>query len=213
MSNKITITEALSELKLLQKRIDKKIDSTLTPNNTIIDYKIGNSETGIRGFRNLETMTKDSKSFMDSITDLLKNRNILKSRIAQSNAITEVKIGKRTLTIVEAIEYKNSILYEKELVSNLRTVYDGVLRSYKAEAFKANNTVESLLNSKMSSDSNKEVNSKNLANDLLSIYEPKLMDPLDIKNIIEEFENKIEEFENNVDIVLNISNATTFIDF
>jgi hypothetical protein len=176
-----------------------------------MDYKVG-SEKGQYTLLNEDELKKQAESTLDSITNIIKNRRALKAKIALSNAVTEVTIAEQVMTIVECIEYKNSIQQDKELLSSLERIYSSVQNGYQEELEDAREKITELLNAKLSSDSNKNSNSEVLAKELQRIYNPALMDPINLGKYIENLRESIERFETDVDVVLSISNAHTFIE-
>jgi len=137
-TREITLTEALAELKLLNKKIEKKLFEMDMTNN-LVDYVIGSNKTLELSGEDPETFSREAQSSLDSLSQLIENRNTLKSVIAKTNAITEVTINGKVYTIVEAIERKNNIKLEKKLLGILegqyRNTYDRVQQlNTKAEA-------------------------------------------------------------------------------
>lgn len=208
----ITITEALSTLKLLDKKVTKKLQELQKSNNYPIDFKIGNSTKGEYTLLTSEELQKKAQGSLDSVTNIIKNRRTLKAKIALSNAITEVTIADTKMSIVECIEYKNSIQQDKDLLRILEGIYSTIQGNFQEESEEAREKITELLNAKLSSDSNKNSNSEVLAKELASIYNPTLMDPINLGSVIEDLRERIERFETDVDVVLSISNANTFID-
>lgn len=81
--SKITITRALTELKTLDKRIQKAIDS-----GTFVSF--------YGQFFKPDENSKSAQSNYQSIMDLLERRKQIKSLIVMSNAVTKVIIyGKK----------------------------------------------------------------------------------------------------------------------
>lgn len=215
MSNEkqnITITEALSTLKLVDKKISKKLQELRNSNNYTIDYKIGNSDKGEYTLLTEDELKRKASGTLDSITNLIKNRRTLKAKIALSNASTEVTVNDSKMTVVECIEYKNSIQQDKDFAQLLDRIYSDIQNGYQTEVESARDKITSLLNAKLSSDSNKNNNSELLATELGNIYKPTLMDPINLNDYISGLKEKIERFETDVDVVLSISNANTFIE-
>ena len=112
----ITITEALNELKLY----DSKINKAITNAKLAGAAKKSADKIGV--------VTKDefkekAKSSYQSIVDLIENRNALKSAIVKSNAVTEVEIAGKKMTVAEAIERKNSISYDEDFLNIMKVQY------------------------------------------------------------------------------------------
>jgi len=211
---KITITQALAELKLLDKKIDKKIRSLKESENWFIDFISGNSQRGKFTGLTIDELKVKATSTKQSITDLIEYRKTLKSKIALSNAKTEVEIDGKKYTIVEAIERKKSLQSEKDFVRILSQQNASVRNQVENENEEAKETIQNLLAAKLGSDSKNQSKKEidDLIKNLTEMYTAKTLDPLGISSYIEELEDEIESFENNVDVVLSISNAGTFIE-
>ena len=205
MSNVITVTKALSELKLLDKRINRGIvDGKFVGKVVGEEKKV--EQTDIEEFK------KDAQSSYNSVVDLIERRNKIKSAIVASNAVTNVNIAGKTYTVAEAIERKNSIQYEIDLLQVLKTQYASVLEGIEHINENVQRRLDNSLESMLSNDGKQDnefiqqftenFNKKNQA---------KIVDPLNIKEKIESLESEIEDFLSEVDHELSVSNATTTI--
>ncbi|MGI6050090.1 MAG: hypothetical protein ACOYEI_04575, partial [Acetivibrionales bacterium] len=94
---RISITEALNKLKLYDAKISKAINSHKY-------VGAAKKSSNMLGVQTKEVFNNNAKAGYQSVTDLIKNRNKLKSLIVQSNAITEVTINDKVMTVAEAIE-------------------------------------------------------------------------------------------------------------
>ncbi|HYK73264.1 MAG TPA: hypothetical protein VEV44_09105, partial [Pseudoneobacillus sp.] len=101
----ITIAKGLVELKLLNNRINRVINDSVFAGFTV-------GKKVMTGFNDIEELEQRAKSDYQSVQDLIKRRNEIKSAIVVSNATTEVQIADKTLTVAEAIERKSSIEYD-----------------------------------------------------------------------------------------------------
>ena len=113
-NRKMTVTEGLAELKLLDARIRKAMGETtfiIANSNQVLtdDYK--------------DNAGKEIKAKYQSITDMIAERAKIKSAIVKSNASTKVKVGDEEYTVAEAIEHKSSIGYERILLAKLKEDY------------------------------------------------------------------------------------------
>ena len=212
---KITLTEALAELKLLDKKINKKLRELLNHDKIfVVDYKLGNEKVLRMSRKTEDEFKRDAQSELDSIKALINNRKKLKAKIAETNAITKVTIAGKEYTIVEAIERKNSIEQEKALLNKLVAQYDFIKSRVDEINERAEEEVDRLLEAKLSNESKntpaEEI--KKLKDILLSDKKAEFVDPLNIQKYIEDLSNEIEEFERNVDVALSIVNAKTEIE-
>jgi hypothetical protein len=213
-TRKITLTEGLAELKLLNKKIEKKLNEL--NHSSLIDYSIGNSTSKnleISGL-DVDTFTKEAQSALDSLNQLIRNKNTLKSTIARTNAVTEVTISGKTYTIVEAIERKNTLETEKTLLTILNNQYSSTNDKVQYQNRRAEEEADRIIESKVS---NENKNSspddiKKLRDFIISDKKAKLVDPLKLKEKIEKLSENIDEFERNVDVALSIVNAKTYIE-
>ncbi len=196
--SKITITRALTELKTLDKRISKAIDSSLF--------------VGYEGqFHKPDQHVKNAPSVYQSVLDLLERRKKIKSSIVSSNAVTTVTICGKEMTVAEAIETKSSIRHLENLLNRL-----------KAQSAQAHQTVESLnarvrrdLESKTKLTSDKEdgtVDIVDFSRKYMEMHGVKIYDPISISTKIVEIEDYVTKFNSEVDFILTEKNSTTFIE-
>lgn len=207
----ITLTEALAELKLYDKKILKKLSEL--QHTGIVDYKQGSSKVLKNSNIIEDEFKKSAQSLLDSLNSLIANRKKLKAKIAETNAATKININGKEYTIVEAIERKNSLGQEKELINILETNYESVRYNVENINKKAEEEVDRLLEAKLSGESKntpaEEINK--LRNLLLQNKTAEIFDPLNIKTFIENFTDDIDEFERQVDVALSIINARTIL--
>lgn len=205
---KISITEALNELKLYDSKITKAIGKNVLVGAT---KKI----SPLVGVMSRDDFEEKVKANFQSVKDLIRNRNALKSAVVVSNAKTIVEIDGVTMTVAEAIERKSSIDYEKFLLDEMKTQYSQKRDVVLSENVKVDRQIDKLLEGFVGRDSDKKPSKEDQA----AIVEPykakneyELVDPIGILNEIEKLENSINGFESEVDTRLALSNATTFIE-
>lgn len=205
MTTEMTISRSLAELKLLDKRI----------NRTINGASFGGLTVGKKvsaGFNNVEEIENRAKSDLQSIQDLIKRRNAIKSAIVVSNATTEVVIAGVKMSVAEAIERKSSIVYEEGLLSKLKNTYTGLT----SQVDQVNAEMQQRLDRHLETLFGKEGKITAQANDDIVLAfkkdnEAKLIDSIDLKKQIDKLTESIEDFENEVDFALNESNVLTKI--
>ena len=205
---KISITEALNELKLYDAKIKKAV-----ANATFCGAaKKSADKVGVVKKEDFDGRTKAS---YQSATDLIANRNALKSAIVKSNAVTEVEIAGKAMTRAEAIERKNSIEYDETLLTEMKRQYANATATVDKENKKVDNKVDDLLTTLIGKESDKKLSKE----DQEAVEKPyreknefELVDPLGLYEKIQALEADIDGFKSNVDTVLVLSNATTFIE-
>ena len=154
---KISITEALNELKLYDSKISKAIGNA----KLVGAAKKSSNKVGVV---TKETFIEKSKTSYQSITDLIENRNALKSAIVKSNATTEVEIAGKKMTVAEAIERKNSIQYEVDFLTEMKRQYAVSTDTVNKENKKVDSKVDELLQTLVGKDSDKKISKEDQEN-------------------------------------------------
>ena len=119
------------------------------------------------------------------------------------------------MTVAEAIERKNSIQYEIDLLNTLKLQYATATSTVNAENKKVDTQIDKLLETFVGKDTDKKATKEDQA----AITEPyreknefELVDPLNIYDEIQKLEAEIDGFNSSVNTALVLSNATTFIE-
>lgn len=205
--NKMSITRALNEIKLIEKRIEKKI-------NAFIPCGVVKGDTPVTGYTSNKAFIDDKKGDYQSINDLISRRSEIKRKVVLSNAKTTVKIGDVEVTVAEAIDMKNSwvmsIIKLRDRISIVSNqCHDIYERNSAACQLAVDRQLEALYgrdNKKVTEDEIKAVQEPYIKNN-----GPNLVSVIDCNKTIEKLTEKVTEFTLNVDQVLAESNATTFI--
>lgn len=206
--SEITINRALSEVKLLDKRINEAISNTLF----IISYKKSSKKVN-----NIDTPIEFSnkvKADYQSITDLIKRRKIIKSGIVESNAKTIVTIGEIKMSVADAIERKESLNYQVALLTAMEKQYNHAL----AITSKNNELVQRKLDELLLVSFGKEGKGKVTEDEVATISKPYLaqnehviLDPIILSNHIKALKHHLDVFYAEVDFILSESNTLTKI--
>lgn len=205
---KITVTEALKELKLYDAKINKAIET-----GAYVGAAKVNSDK--IGHKTKENFVSDAKSDYQSVIDLIKNRAKIKSAIVKSNAETTLEINGVKMTRAEAIERKSSIEYDKKLLNELKSQFYKATVAMEKENKKVDQQCEAIALTAAGKDSDKKVKGEEIESvteTIRRLNEFALVDPLGIEKVINDLEASIDGFESEVDVRLNLSNATTFIE-
>ena len=203
---KITIHRALTELKILHKRIDDaRREVTVVVANRKSNLKIDGIE--------IDEFMKTMQGSYDKVVGLIAYRNRLKTLVVESNAKTIVKVGNKQMSVAEAIERKQSIQYEKDLLKKLCEQYTRAINLVTSKNDELPEKLETyLINILGNKDKQSPEEVKLHTETFMKRNEYELIDPLNVKKIIDTLEASINEFESEVDAVLSESNATTFIE-
>lgn len=208
---KISITEALVELKLY----DKKINDAIAALRVFAVAGKKKKATDMGTFGTVADFEKKSRAAWQKVMDLIRNRDELKSAIVQSNAATHLVVNGIDMTCAQAIEMKSSIQYKKMLLAQLESTYSTVTAKVEQENRRVDQNIEDALSGYTNRDGSKRISEEEqniIINKRHEEGDFEMVDPLDIANKIEELENEIDGFESSVDIALTVSNSTTFIE-
>ena len=207
-TRRISITEALNELKLYDSKIKKAIESS----KYVGAAKKSSDKIGVIS---KDVFESNAKTGYQSVTDLICNRNKLKSAIVQSNAVTELEIAGEKMTRAEAIERKSSINYEKALLDELKYQYASATDIVMKENRKVDTQIDKMLETFVGKDTDKKISKEDhaaIADPYREKNEYELIDPIKIIEELAKLEERIDSFESNVDTCLALSNATSFIE-
>lgn len=208
---KISITRALQNLKLLDSKINKKIEQS-----QFIEIKKAKEKNIRNGSMTVEDYSENIKSEFQSIKDLIEQRKKLKSAIVKSNAETTVQIAGREYTVADAIERKASIEYEKNLLNSLK--HDLAYATNKLETYnrQLEDNIQRMVEGFVGRDTqtNKDIveTAEKMAESKRESEKMTFVDPLNITQVIDRMETDIMEFENEVDLALSEQNARTMIE-
>lgn len=204
----MTVHKALSELKILDDRINKAIStSTFCEANKHSNEKIG----GVP----IEEAKKGMQGAYDKAMDLINRRKALKKAVVLSNAKTMVNIGGIEYTVAEAIEFKNHGL---QFETNLSAIMGAQYKKAQAEINKQNGKdlesradqyVTAIYGQKEGKTNTDDI--EKLRKEFLDANSYEMVDPIDIQKKVEEISTRADEFMAEVDSALSVSNALTQI--
>lgn len=197
----ISVTQALSEIKLLRSRIFNGIDDAsfmmMKKKRELID---------------VDKFATQARAAFQSYTDLVNRYQKLKSAIVKSNAVTTVRIAGKTYTVADAVEQKRSMSFQVNLLTHMMEEYKRVQDEYKAHQYTEQQRVERLLTTELGKDSKTDVEViKSLTDALLAENKAEILDPLHLSDKIKSMKKEIEEFQTTVDWILAESNGRTMI--
>ena len=211
---KMTIHNALAELKTLDTRIEKAI------RETPYVLAVKHSAEKINGMSIADFKTQ-IKSCYQKATDLIARRDAMKRAVVLSNANTKITIGGNEYTVAEAIEMKNhGIEFKERLLNAMTYAYNdaqndlnrnsGDSLERKAEQYVLAVIQAQPKDSKMTVDSDAM---QSLRKTYIENNTYDLIDPLGVANVIKSLEDEINKFNTEIDAALSCSNALTVIEF
>lgn len=203
----MTIHRALSELKLIDARINKQLGE-IVPTGVIQKGKL------VNGHITEEDFAKTAKSKFDSVNDLIVRKALLKSAIVKANGETNVKIGDKQMTIADAINFKTIIGYKKSLSEILKTRFNQSIVVLNTGNDKVDKNLQVILEAAFGKE-----NVKAGKDDVEAVTKPFLeknqyflFDPLKIADVIDAIDKEVGDFEAEVDAVLSEANSLTTIE-
>lgn len=210
MNKSYTITRALVRLKAL----DSKIKNWNEPVIAVVKGKTKTVvTTKLRGSR-AEDLNVSFKGSLQSVMDLIKERDAIKSKIIESNATTEILINSEKMTVAQAIERKASIQNKKDLLVVLHRNYTEELRVMNAAQSEYEDKINEALTLMLQKDTTKRAESSEIdtiKEAISTAHSPEFLDPNDIQKVIQSIRDEIQQFESEVDVALSESNARTVI--
>lgn len=208
-NEKMTIHKALSELKILDARIEKEIRGT--------QFAFANkrSNATVNGVK-ISEFCEQIKSNYQSINALMARRSAIKKVVMLSNAVTKVTIGGVEYTVAEAIEIKNNALplmkslYTKMHLDSSNAMQEAQRANGDSLENRADAYVKTLYENadmKNASDQIKKVREEFIASQTVEV-----VDPIGVTDEMKKLEDKINAFVVDVDSALSVSNALTEIE-
>lgn len=205
MSESLSVTRALTELKLLDKRIHAKLKVDFIG---LTQKREGNKI--LNTTKTVQEFEADAKSQYEAVTALIARRQRIKAALIKSNALTTVKIKDLEMTVAEAIDFKTAIKYEKDLLTHFRQGRTWALNTMERHQQSLDNQVNEMLTKNLGAE--KKTSDKDydaIAGPFVDANKFNIVDPLNSDKIIKEMEEKIDSFEAEVDMALAESNAKT----
>ena len=205
----MTVQRALNELKIVEDRLHKRLSQF-----TIIGTK-KNSESRVSETReDVAEFKVRATSVLDSVDGLLKRQRDLKHAIMRSNATTMIEVAGVTYSVMTAIDRKRTIENEKLVLKKMKSELSSA--EYKVENENAH--MESYIQRQTNAMAGGDLSGKK--DDYIIAFEKSyreqnawdLVDPLNVRNLIEQREQEITMFELEIDTALTVSNAITKIE-
>ncbi|AUG85119.1 tail fiber protein [Vibrio phage Ceto] len=203
----ITVTKALTEIKKLDKQIAKHTQRG--------QFILTATRGRVAGFASVEEAGKTVKSNFDKIQALMKRRANIKAKVTASNAATKLTIAGSEMTVAEAIERKDSIEMEENLLQVMKNQFNqAVNKQVRHESQvqdEIDRKVEQVFGNAKKIDTN-DGTYKAIREQVEAANKFELVDTNKLADQIEQLEDRIDDFRANVDVELSVSNATTNIE-
>lgn len=214
ITEKMTIHQALCEVKLADKKISQMLSSGRDFNLIGINKNPDGTKPTIDGI-DVNTFSETAKSDYQKITDIFKRVDAIKAAVSKSNANTKLIVAGKEMSVAEAIYHmKYGIKNKKNLLNNLQNQ----LKFAQITFDQCESNIEEKLEKSIVSLFGKESIKAN-TDEVLDYkdkykkkYMPVMVDPIKIQDEINKLSDEIDKFEMNVDSAIQVSNATTTIE-
>ena len=208
ITENMTIHQALTELKTLDKRIVDKIeDAEFVRANKHCNSKIAG--------KTIPEYQNDMKASFQSINDLIARRAAIRNALAESNSKTIITVVGKDYTVSTAIEMKQHGIELKHML------LDKLVRQFT----RAKADIESYNGDRLTSTADTHVQNlygakdKSNADDIAAARDQyikantyDLIDPIDAAKQIESLRDEIDAFIAEIDSKISVSNALTTIE-
>lgn len=208
IKEEMTIHKALSELKLLDKRIANET------NRATFSIANKHSNTVVLGMQ-IADFAAQAKGALSSIRAMINRRNAIKRAVTRSNATTTVTVCGVEYTVAEAIDMKNTGMDHFE---RLHQVIEMQYTDAQAKADRENGDrleqradtyVQSLCQN--SDKKNLSDEAKKFRDDFITSQKIEVLDPIGSIGVAANLRDFIDGFMSEVDSALSVSNALTKI--
>ena len=206
--SKMTVHEALCELKVADKRIEKAIAECA--------YCAANKESSpkVNGVP-VKEFEEEVKSKFQSIQDLISRVEKIKAALSLSNAATSITVNGEKMSVAEAIYMmQHGIVSKQALLLNMTRALSNARRTIEIEnGARLDDRLDKYIQSVYGS--KEKVSAEELdkaSKDFKARNEYKLVDPIGIVDKIATLTEEIDKFQAAVDSAIQISNATTYIE-
>lgn len=206
-TRRVTLTQVLSEIKSLDKRIERSIKE-----GKFIHLGYAHPTSISRDKQ--EKQRKEASSKYQSIQDMIARRFLLKAILVQTNAVNTVTVAGQSMTIAAAIERKTSIRLEQQLLTQLcnqKAQADRELEQANRDLEQALDNLRRTCNSSNSqpmsaADVQAQIDARRRESERL------LIDPLRMDETIQNLKDSIDAFLSEVDTALSVYDATTIVE-
>lgn len=199
----MTITRALAEIKLIEAKLQNF--------KPIVDVKIG-SKLSINPHLTEDELISVTKSHVQSIIDLYDRRCKIKKAIAEANTKETVTIKHKTMTLIEAIDYKSSSSLLKNQYENWKKQFNTCSNIIEKNDMKIEQEVSAKVESSYGSN---QQTSKSIVSDLTEQYKQifgsKLISSFSVKEVDKLIED-LDEIISEIDMCLSEKNASCNIE-
>lgn len=217
---------SIHRLLSLRKTTEERIRKAINGNQCFVATVKGKSRT-INGVP-VENVERDIKATYDKVMALISNYRRIKAAILRSNAgvpadteLTRFCVAGKTYTMAELIDASNNIYGNEQhqggckarLLVRLKLDYSKAQEKIELQAQKVEQNIKDYFEKAAVGD--KQLSAEDMAKRSEMLHEDgdlHLVDPLNIKKVIDDLESEIYRFREECDAVISEQNAVTKVD-
>lgn len=209
----MNLTRVLSRISVLKKMIGKSIEQM-----TVVAVTRGQGERrrmAALSSGSIEDVTQRITSSFQSAVDLIAERARLREALLDANSKVIVVINRRPMTIAAAVEYKNSLEFDKMLIATVKRQLVNAEQIVEKENDRLQDSIDNLLISTFQTTDKSKIKPElyeAIAAPQREEKEAALLDPLNIRVRLDEMEKNVGDFLAEVDFALSEVNARTGIE-
>jgi hypothetical protein len=207
----MTLYQALSELKLYDKKIEKLAERRSEMPSLI--YYCTKTDTAVNGVQKSK-VEETFKSNLKSIVQLLKNRDTIDAAVKLANATTNITINNVTMTIAEALSRKNSYKNRNIINGTIKDIYTNIVNTVESNnrSIKDGAALERFLSSIMGEKGSRNPDDvKTFTQQFVDRHESILIDPNNLNDHIKQEDENVSSFLNEVNYRLTEIDCITSI--
>lgn len=203
---KISLTRLLNEIKLANKKIDKKLGEDIK----YFDVMSGGK---LKSYKSETEMKSAVEAQLQSIKDLISKRDEFKKALLKANNETKLTVGGHTYTIAEAIAKKDVVGQEQSLIREISRQFNTTEQTVRELEAKNEDKLDDLIRASLGKDKKtdpkemEEITKVFRSNNSVSI-----VDAGGAKSFLDKKEEEIENFLSDIDFALSEINAKTEIE-
>ena len=203
---KISLTRLLNEIKLANKKIDKKLGE----DTKYFDIMSGGK---LKSYKSEADMKVAVESQLTSIKDLISKRDTYKKALLQANNSTVLTVNGTEYTIAEAIAKKDTVHQEQCLVKEIKRQLNTAEQKVQNLENQNEDKLDDLLRASLGKD--RKTDPKEME-EISKVFRDNnkvsLVDAGGAKSFLETKEDELEQFLSDIDFALSEINAKTEIE-
>lgn len=207
-TEKMTVHMALTELKTIEKRIDKAI-MAIVPIGTK-----ENASKNVNGI-SIDRFNEEAQATQQRAVDLIARQNAIKAALYAYNTTKMITVAGKQMTVAQALWlHKQGMVKKRALLAHYESAYTKAVKEVeKGNGENLNTAAERCAEAACGGkDANKSDDYLKIVESYKESHRQVFVDPLSLKERINTLSEEIETFAAEVDARIQTANATTEIE-